>query len=265
MSGSVPPFPPPAPAPFPPLPYIDVSDVRAVGIPDTVTDLQIVGAIRLAQAYIERAARQWFYPQRLQMVFDGTDSDALHLPVAIISVDQLWLNSMWDVPGECPLDRMYYRVYNNPADRDNPRIKLLDNRHGDMDIYVAPMQIGRMLFRKGRQNQVVNGTFGYTEPDGSVPEPIKRAMLLLTLEKLLTPVYVNPASPAPPLPPVLGNIQEEGTDGHYIKYVLAGGNTKTVRPSAWAGWTNNPEVLLTMKAYRSPIAMAAPANVSYIR
>lgn len=253
------PYPKRPPVMYPP-PYCTVEQVRAVGMPTPPTDADVQAAIDLGAAYTERACRQWFYPKPCVFYMDGTDSDALNFSVPIITVQSLRLNSSSEI-----LDPMFYRAYNQPEDRDNPRIKLMDNRFGDMDIFVAPLNIGRMMFRKGRQNQIVQGIFGYTEPDGSVPLPIQRAVLLLALEKLSNPVYVNPAAPPPPLPPVLGNIQEEGTDGHYIKYVLAGGNTKTVRVSAFAGWTNNPEVLQTWKAYRSPISMAVPANASYVR
>lgn len=242
--------------------YIDVAAVRAVGVTDPpYDDAQVTASIRLAQALIERACRQWFYPKACIFNLDGTDSDALHFPVPIISVDEIRING-----SDVALDAMYYKSYSGVDEHDNPRIKLIDTRAIDMDIFSAPLQDGRMMFRRGRQNQYVAGSFGYVEADGSTPLAIKRATLILAVEKLTTPIYNDPsAAPAVPPPPILGAIIEEGTDGHYAKYVQAGGTTKAKRVSAFAGLTNNPEVLTIIKMYRSPIAISAPASTSYTR
>lgn len=239
--------------------YITVSAVRAVGITDPpYDDAAVTAAITLAQRYMERATRQWFYPKPCIFRLDGTDSDSIHLPVPIITMDEVKIN-------DCPdaLDSAYYRVYNAEEDRGNPRIALIDSRYSEADIFTAPLSDGRMIFRRGRQNQYLAGTFGYVEADGSVPIEVQRAVLLLAVEKLTKPVYAS--SVALPPPPALGPIIEEGTDGHYAKYAMAGGNTKEKRASAFAGLTDNPEVLAIMKHFRAPIFIAAPAGPSYVR
>lgn len=246
---------------MPPPLYISVAAVRAVGIKDPPhDDAAVTAAIRLAQGYMERACRQWFYPKACIFRLDGPDSDTIHLPVPIITLDEVRLND-----ATYALDPSYYRVYNTEEDRGNPRIALIDGRNAD-SIFIAPLTDGRMFFRRGRQNQYLAGTFGYVEADGSVPPAIQRAVLLLAVEKLTKPVYIDPAAlPGPPPPSILGPIIEEGTDGHYAKYAMSGGNTQAKRASAFAGLTDNPEVLAIMKMYRAPIFISAPADPSYLR
>jgi len=130
------------------------------------------------------------------------------------------------------------------------------------DIYTAPMRGGRMLFRKGRRNQVITGTFGYLEPDNSTPLLIKRAVLKLVVEKVTQPVYVAPGcvAPAPPPSPGSGVVVEESTDGHRIKYAAPAFEPQR---SGQLGFTQDQEVLAILKMYKAPLALAAPANWSF--
>lgn len=242
--------------------YIAIADIRALGITvPMASDATIQAAIETWQQFIERATRQWFYPLDLTLLLDGTDSDAIHFGVPAISISELRLNG-----DSVALNPNYYRVYNNnsayPADRQNPRVKLIDSFTGNRDIYTAPMKDGRLQFRFGRQNQYIKGTFGYVEADGSTPLLIKRALTLLVVEKLTKPVFVDPANP-PAVPPPLfsGVVIEEWTDGHKIKYAQSGGELNPRAPGL-AGITDNPEVLGILKLYRAPIGVATPNNPS---
>lgn len=240
--------------------YIPVSVVRAAGIPNPPDDLTVESAIRTWQKAVEMMTRQWFYPKQLTLNVDGTDSDALHFGVPIIGVDELRLND-----DDAALDTKLYRVYNTNElhDRKNPRIKLIDSWGQQRDIFAGPDRYGRLRFRKGRQNQYIRGTFGYIEPDGSVPLLIQRAVLLLVIEKLANPPYVGAGSPAIPPPPIIaGPLLEEWTDGHRLRYAMAGGDVKPRQPGL-LGLTNNPEVLRIMTLYRAPIGVATPANPTY--
>ncbi len=242
--------------------YITVADVRALGLDSTVaSDSAVLAAIKTWQKFIERACRQWFYPLELEMNLDGTDSDALHFGVPIISIASLRINN-----ATATLDPKYYRVYNNllsPADRQNPRLKLVDGSTGNWDIYTAPLRDGRLMFRHGRQNQYVKGVFGYIEADGTTPELIKRALAKLVVEKLTKPIYANPLAPPVAPPPLFsGVIVEEWTDGHKIKYGQSGGELKP-RQAGLAGITDDPEVLGILKLYKAPIGLATPSNPSF--
>ena len=240
--------------------YVTVSQVRAAGLAEAVaTDAAVEGAIAGWTQYIDRFCDQFFEPREATVVLDGTDSDTLHFGVPIIEITSLKLNNSL-----VPLDPANYRVYNRrqaPADdRRNPRIKLIRNED-HRDIYSAPMVIGHLKFRKGRQNQEVTGTFGFTEPDGSVPYLIQRALILLVVEKLTKPIVPDPLNPIEAFQP-LGPILEEVTDGHKIKYQQAGGVTKA-RPAGLLGITENREVHDALKLYKAPLRMASPANWSY--
>lgn len=241
--------------------YIAVSDVRAAGAnanpPDDGT---IQASICLWQQVLERVTRQWFRPITTSFYLDGTDSDTLHLPVPIISIDELRLNGSEDA-----LDSGRYRVYDGivlPDDRKNPRIKLIDSMEYKRDIYTAPDRYSRSRFFKGRQNQYVSGTFGYVEADGSTPLPIKRALLKLVLRDLGNPLVPGTSGLIPP-PLTSGVVSEEWTDGHKIKYQVSGGELKPRAPGL-SGLIDDPEVQMIVKLYKSPIAMATPANPSWI-
>jgi len=239
--------------------YCSVDDIRDLGITVTMADdAKVLATIQLAQAFIERACRQWFIPKIIIVKFDGTDSDAIHMGVPIITIDYLKLNN----GGELSPD--LYRVYNSrtyPDDRRNPRIKLVGPNEF-RDIFIAPVTWGiRLLFRKGRQNQEVKGTFGFVEEDGTTPALIHHATCKLTVQKLSEPLFVAPGTvpsvPAPP--PILGPLIEEVTDDHKRKYGQPGGELKK-SPAGLSGVTNDQEILDIIKLYKAPIGIATPAN-----
>lgn len=239
--------------------YISVSDVRAAGLNSSlVDDASIAASICLWQQILERATSQWFSPISLEMYLDGTDSDTLHLPVPIISVEELRVNDSTDA-----LDESLYRVYNGrrlPDDRKNPRIALIGNTN--RDIFTSYDRFSRLRFFTGKQNQYVKGVFGYTEADGSTPEAIRRALLKLVIRDLGTPLVDNPGTVVPPPPLTSGVVSEEWTDGHKIKYQVSGGEYKPRAPGL-AGLIDDPAVQRIITLYKAPIGMATPANPTW--
>jgi hypothetical protein len=242
--------------------YVSVADVRAAGLsvnpPDDPT---IFSSILLWQQVLERVTRQWFRAIECEFYLDGTDSDTLHLPVPIISISEVRLNT-----DTTALDSKRYRVYAGrrlPDDRKNPRIKLVDNFDGyGRDIYTASDRTSRSRFFHGRQNQFVKGVFGYVEPDGSTPALIKRAMLKLVVSDLSNPIVPGAGSGLTPPPITAGLVREEVTDGHSIKYDVAGGDLKARAPGL-SGLINDPEVQMIVKLYKAPIGMATPPNPTW--
>lgn len=233
--------------------YVSVADFRAEGIPNPPLASKLEADIRVWQSFLVRVCRQWFHPVHLELLVDGTDSDALHFGVPIINVDELRINNVNE-----PLAPSYYRVYKSeryPDNKANPRIKLIDEFSQSRDIFTAPMTDGRRCFRKGRQNQYISGTFGCVEADGSPPPLIKRALMKLVVEKLGAPVYSG--SGVTPPAALAGVVQEEWTDGHKIKYDTSGTATKP-RASGLTGITNDPEVLGIIRLFRAPIGLATP-------
>lgn len=243
--------------------YIDAAFVRAppYNLPESlIDDDSLTAAILAWQQVIDRMTDQFFESRAATVELDGTDSDTLHFGVPIIAVTEMKINN-----SPTALDTSLYKVYIRREapndDRKNPRIKLTrddDNR----DIFASPIMHGRLKFRKGRQNQQVTGTFGFTEEDGSVPFLIQRALALLVVEKTVTPILVDPAKPAPPMSTARGPILEEVTDGHKLKYQVRGGAAKA-SPKGLRGITENPEIHDIVKLYKAPLRMATPANWSF--
>lgn len=242
--------------------YISVADVRAAGITsDPPDDATIFASILMWQQVLERVTRQWFRPITVELYLDGTDSDTLHLPVPIISLEYLYINEDPTV-----LEAARYKVYNGrllPDDRKNPRIKLVDSYGYERDIYTAPDRTRRSRFHKGRQNQRLKGVFGYVEADGSTPLLIKRAMLKLVIGDLSNPLVPGAGAGLTPPPITMGIVREEVTDGHSIKFDVAGGELKP-RAAGLSGLINDPEVQQIVKLYKAPIGMATPPNPTWL-
>lgn len=239
--------------------YITVQDIRDLGMPDPPTDAEILAQIQICQAFIDRATRQWFVARALQFKFDGTDSDTIHLGIPIISIEFLRINDAGS-----DLDPDLFRVYSGrsyPDDRKNPRIKLVRS-HRRRDIFTAPLTLGDLKFRKGRQNQEVKGLFGYVEDNGETPGLIKEAMKRLVVEKLASPIFSAPGASPPPAPPPSagGVVVEERTDGHSIRFATASLGEK--RPGL-SGFTQDQKVLDIIKLFKGPIGVATPAHWSY--
>lgn len=241
------------------MPYITFDDIRDEGIPDPPTDGAITSTIKLVEDIVDRYTRQWFDSRPGTWKLDGGNDDTIHLPVPIIDIEHVRLND-----STTNLEADKFRVYNGrqtPDDRRNPRIKLVTSENPG-DIFTAPARFGhRLIFRKGRQNQEIKGNFGFTESDGSAPEAVKRAVKILTIEKLLTPLFDDPSAPSglPPPAPLLGNIIQEQTDGHMRKYAQAGGSVSD-RPSGLSGITDNKEFWDLLRLYRAPISVEITAN-----
>lgn len=242
------------------MPYITPADLRdapynlpLADYPDAVVEPQI----DLWQQMLERATRQWFEEREAVVRVDGNNSDTLHFAVPIVTVNELFINDE-----DTALSTEYYEVYNNrtgfPDDRRNPRIKLRRGRGGDI---FTRGRTGRPLFVKGRQNQTIDGVWGFTEADGSTPLLIQRALALLVIEKVTSPSLPAPGFVTPPTVPT-GLLIEEETDDHRQKYAEPGGST-SARKAGLLGLTNNPEVLRIITLYKAPIAMAAPADWTY--
>jgi len=243
--------------------YIVISDIRAVGIDDALfSDAEVLASIEVWQAFLERACRQWFMPKTMTMQFDGTDSDALHLGVPIISISSLYVNN-----SELPLDPALYKVYSSksyPDDRHNPRIKLISS--DAHDIFTRPVgHYGAMKFNKGRKNQTISGIFGYVEEDNSTPLLIKRALTKLVVEKLSKPLFLKSDGTSTDIsdnvPPIYGAMMEERTDGHQMKYFYPGGEISPRQPGL-IGITADQEILDIIRLYKAPIGIATPAHRS---
>jgi hypothetical protein len=236
--------------------YCSVADIRSHGVTVAMADDDtVLSYLKMTQALLERATRQWFTPRALTLLLNGNDSYTLFFGIPIITIDYVKLNNSTQ-----ELETNLYRVYNSrsyPDDRRNPRIRLIQP-YEYRDIYSQP-NVTQLRFLKGAKNQEVKGTFGYVEEDGTVPLPIKRAHCKLTVEKLGKPLVSDPTGLGPTLPSILGPLLEEETDDHRVKYGAVGGGTTARRPGL-SGITQDPEILDIIKLYKAPLGLATPAH-----
>lgn len=242
--------------------YISIDDVRAEGLTDPpFSDELILATIETWQAILERACRQWFYPRELTLRFDGDGSCTAHFGVPIISVEHLKINDATEA-----LSADLYAVYNrvNLADKYNPHIALRRYKYADVtnSLYLMGFGEGMLKFIKGYQNQEVKGMFGYVEADGICPLAIKRALLKLVIEKLLSPLYVAPGAtpPAGSSSTYAGVVISESTDGHSITY---GTPSYDKRRVGLSGLTQDQEILTIIDLYRAPIGIANTSHWSW--
>ena len=216
------------------MPLTTIAAVRAAGVSDSVTDIQITTKIAEVDAIITRVCRQPFEPVSLDLTVDGTGNGTLLLPVPIITLTELYVND-----STTPLEASRYSVYNgNNAvrdDRRNPKVVL--KRRG--------------RFRCGSLNQRLVGTFGFVEPDGSIPLPIQRAATLLVLERLPEfgdlddfDLTENPGTAQ------TGRVVEERTDGHLFRWSVT---QFEPRKAQLSGITEDQRILEILWHYKSPI------------
>lgn len=246
--------------------YLTLEEVRELGLGvDVASDDAVNAAIDLWSKWLDRVCRQWFDirgPYTFKL--DGNNSNTLFVPAAIVDVEYVRINN-----SEADLDPSHYRVYKGRGDptddRKNPRIKIL-GPHQFRDIFIEPVTSGRLDFRLGQQNQEVRGRFGYVEPDDSTPVLIERALWLILVEKLTRPEVSGGSGgtdPDPePSPLVSGIVSEEWTDGHKIKYSVAGGTVGEKRPGL-TGTVQNPEVHDIINLYKAGPLIKSPPLQGY--
>lgn len=222
---------------------VGLQDIRDEGVDET--ELSDARAIKLSQdwqAWFERMTGNFFTEKASIVDFDGDGSRLLQLPIPIITVNNLYVNGDFNNA----VATTTYAVYNGRGpvrdDRRNPRIKLV--RNTSQDIFSRSTYGG--VFTIGDLNQRVDGVWGHTEEDGSAPDPVKRAILILIIA---TKEYLGDGE----LDQLkFGKIIEEVTDRHRIEY-----SDLYNRLKAWSV-TGISEVDMALAAYRAPMRVTAP-------
>lgn len=239
--------------------YISPTQIRDEGISTTtLPDARMLKLIIRAQQYVERQCRTTFRPVAQQLRLDGQGGDSMFLAMAIIGIEFVRLNSSDGV-----LSPQTYRVYNHsaleevpgwlPQDyRFNPKIGLrsitdITSIFGNTSGTLNPR------FNRGKQNQIAKGVFGFVEADGSTPDLIRDAMLMLVVNTT-TQITTGSSGGGP-----AGPIVRERTDRHEVEY----GD-----PGAGAGLDSalatDPKVEEILAMYRAPFGIGAPANAALV-
>lgn len=229
--------------------YVSIQSIRDEGV--TVSqgsDARILMLIRTWQAFIERATRQWFIPKQIELEVDGTGTKLLQLSIPIVSVTNLYINDDFTTPvGASDYVAYSGRGESERDDRKNPRIKLVS---ADNSIFtgVGPVRKETAIFEIGEKNQIVEGSFGYVEPDGSVPLPIQYALKKLVIAHLKGLASSGGSTPA-------GPVIEEETDRHRRKW----GDSSTAS-KVWPT-SGDTEVDMILAQYRAPLTIRAPRTL----
>ena len=150
--------------------YASVADARAEGVTEAqASDARLVALLEEATLLIDRVTGWFFEPRDLTLRLDGRGTPTIEPPAPPIHLDRLELEG-----SELSLEWDDLVVVGAPVPPrfEGPRLTL---RHG-------------RRFSRGEGNVVVEGRFGYTEPDGTsegrTPPAIRRACLLLVLRNL---------------------------------------------------------------------------------
>lgn len=236
-------------------PYATVADIRAEGLTDTTTypDSRVQRALNLWAATIERLTGRFFNARAATLITDGNDTDTLFLPVPIINVTKLFKNNRFNDPADV-VNPSTYRVYNRVQpvpgmgddDRDNPKIVLVrGGSSSDFFQNAVDGLAGYRGFMRGHQNQMIVGTFGYTEDGiGATPLLIQRALIKLVLRNI---DQLAPGStPIDPLAQQKGQIISETTDGHTVQFAMPKKQNPLIE------LTGDPEVNQIIRLFRRP-------------
>lgn len=226
--------------------YATVADARKEGVPTSITDDVIQPKLDRWSRFIDDATRQWFESRALTLDLDGNDSRVLFLPVPIIKLDSLYMNSDFTNVVDPKLYAAYSRKDAARDDRRNPMIKLAG---AGLGVFDAPDFRRGSMFVKGEQNQRLVGTFGFIEEDGTTPVLIKRAVLKLTIKELQGSGNGQLWNQVGNGPSTQGTVTSETTDGHSITYNAF---QYTPMKPGLNGITNDAEVDNIIMLYRGP-------------
>lgn len=131
--------------------------------------------VALAMAMIDKGAGRFFNKRTGTFTIKGNNSHILFFDVPIIEITAFSVN---DGAVDLVLDTNY-RIFAGRAepadDRDNPKIELIT----ETGSIFTNIHTSRAFFKD--LNQVITGSFGYLEADGSTPLLIQQATLMQTL------------------------------------------------------------------------------------
>jgi len=180
--------------------YALITDLRAEGVTTAdATDARLARLLRLATQYVDRMTGRFFEPRPMTVALDGSGGRTQLLGHPILAVRDVKLLVAYPAEiGELPVTPSFFRVYNrhltqgllDPDDRENPRLEFFHESDllGVQSTPAASLGLGSLVWQRGVQNVIVDGLFGYTDPDGSpvgrTPDLIRHVTKLLVLREL---------------------------------------------------------------------------------
>ena len=195
-----------------------------------------------AMQWIDNLTGSYFNKREGTYDIEGNNTALMHLPVPIIQIDELLINSTKTplTEGE-EFDFVAFKGRQKPTDdRENPRIKLNVGRGRD-SIYVSSLT--SRMFVKNTLTQIT-GAFGYLESDGSTPAAIQRATKLLVMQEI-----ENPIGGGTDATTGAGPLKRLKVDLHEQEFFESQENKDSARSTS----TGNAEVDRIIARYRTPI------------
>jgi hypothetical protein len=179
--------------------YAFVSDLRDEGVSASdASDRRVQRLISLASAYIDKVTGRFFAPRAMTLTVDGSGGRIQLLGHPIIAINSVKMFvGMFAEFGVLPVIPSFFRVYNRhitqgllePDDRDDPKLQFF-HWSDLLGVHATPaghLGLGSLVWLPGVQNIVIDGVFGYTDPDdsttGRTPELIRHVTKLVVLRE----------------------------------------------------------------------------------
>jgi hypothetical protein len=211
--------------------YATVADLRAEGVtPARASDERLAHLIDEASVFIDRLTGWWFEPRALELTVSGRGTPTLELLAPPIRLDSMLVDRR-----VARTDAGELLIIGAPV-RSGAVEPRITRRHG-----VFPMGVG---------NVVLDGVFGYTEPDGTpegrTPLAIRRATMLLVLRLLPLVGDASSATEAWDRWRVVAEITRDQS----IRY-------SPIAESLLVDAALDPEVAALVRRYQRPIGLGA--------
>jgi hypothetical protein len=221
--------------------YVTVAEVRAEGVPATVSDARIEARIAKWEQIVEQLTGNVFRVlEPGELVFDGNNMSILHFNLPLVSVSSVKINDETTALG---VDEYRAYVGKTPPqdDRRNPKIELTPTGNVSVIFRSAPD-----VFLKG-YDQRITAKWGFVDPDPATPgsyitpPAIEGAIVQLVCYDL--DGYMDAGSDA------ARTKTRERTDGHEVEWSDA----------VQSQWASIPaDVAEILKLYRRPQVITAP-------
>jgi hypothetical protein len=221
-----------------------VDEIRAEGVPASVSEARILEKIELAEEYIERRCKWWFEARALTLKLNGTARPYLYMPAPIVSITSVTVAEPYSAfaINAISLDELsiFNRVpwLNGVDDRWNPKLVFKPAPQAALLIQGDLTTRRLPVWTEGVQNVTIQGTFGFIDQDGLAPLAVRTACRRLVIRelRLLADHEVDDAKRAK-------LITQETTDSHSYTLENAGFS---------AGALGDPEIDRPLWRYTKP-------------
>ena len=208
-------------------------------------------SITVWSSFVDLICRQWFEDRECTFYFSGDGTDTVFLPVPIISITSLYVNS--DFVNAVDADAyVAFTSRTVPDDRRNPKLRLI----GSQNLYYPYTQESNPTYSIGSNNIKVIGHFGFLEDDDSTPPLIELATRKLVIRDLRSQSGGSAAQMGTTSP--LGALSSITVDRNSERYSTP--SFTNMRPGNIAV-TGDPAIDDILAQYRAPILLGVSGTL----